>query len=563
MNKYIIPFTATVSLLGFMLPAQYAYALESTNSVQGEVNSQVWLDNRYCPTPQGEATYYLNDFNAVDGGFAVTLNYADTHTLRLETNVRRLTFCAPEYFGPYRSYFKTGELLEEGEFDEDGLRQGWVRVYDREGKLVRDIPYVDNQVHGTYTTYADGIVRRVEEVVAGERHGINRLYQANGELVRELNFVEGQRHGELKEWDSEGNLSRTATYHEGNLHGVDKRFFADGEIGFIGKYDHGTPVGSQRSYHKPGQLSNEQVFNDSGTRISEHRYNDAGEITYAREPVDTPHGSGVETRHYQPAGILDGVTTASDDGNWQLRKSYTAEGDVIERSERYQGRNTGSFVRRGWGRDLQYGTFKDGNLHGEYYTTNDDGEVMSKGEYDRGTKVGRWVERTDYQKVVEHYNDRGELDGMREEFNAEGDLVVREQYADGVLHGDYLRYSDEQLVAKGEFVAGKREGDWVISLFYAGGLIQHGHYVNDKQVGRWTLYDEYGHRRAINQYNDEGQLHGRQLEFAGNGSLRMLKEYRAGREHGIRVYYHHGSAHGRSRYEDGYYVEDIDDNIDW
>ena len=566
-NTAIYPFAVALSLGAFYLSSAPVVAGEEAahaqQATERSLTATMWLDNRYCVTTQQDATYYLADYSDTEGGFAVTLHYADTNSRRLEANIRNLSFCDVKYFGEYRSYFRTGELLEQGEFDEDGLRQGWVEVFDRDGEYVRRIPYVNDMVHGTYTTYHEGNVLRVEEVAEGERHGSNKLYFANDNLRRDVNYQNGQRHGQLREWDPDGNLIHVADYYEGQLHGKRERFFESGELRSTAEYEHGTTMGEHLDYSAPGKLSSKRIFDQDGQRIAERRYDGNGDLNYAQEPTDTPHGPGRETRHYQPAGKLSSVNIVDDEQNWQLRKSFDENGEVTERTERLHGRRIGDFVRRGWGRDLQYGTYKDDNLHGRYYTTNDDGEVMTEGEYDRGVKIGRWVERTDYHTIIEHYNDDGELDGMREEYDANGKLLERAHYADGTLHGHFLKYSGEQVVADGEFVDGKREGDWIISLYYSGGATQHGRYDNDKQVGLWKIYDHHGHRTGIQQFNGDGERHGRQLEFESNGALRMLQEYQDGVEHGIRVYYHYGEAYGKARYEDGYHVEDLDDEDVW
>lgn len=553
-------------LSGLLLMPFSASAVTDTPE-QTQVHHPIWLNETYCPVEQSEAVYYLDQFEPTDGGFTVYLNYQATQTKRFQGNVRQLNLCTPEYFGAYQVFYRDGTLLEEGYYNDQGQREGWVHVFDREGRPLRDIPYQDNEVHGLYSTYSEGELVREEEVAHGRRHGANRMYFPSGQLRRDSTFKEGSRHGTLEEWDEDGNLIHQLTYREGRRHGVEKRFFSGsdqaGELRYYGEYNDGQSVGEHRDYYAPGQLRVYRQYNDDSQQTHERRYKEDGTLTYQMEPTDTPHGAGTETREYDPQGDLTRVTLQSFDEDWRLRQRYNEAGDLIERLERLNGLAVNEFVRSGWGGNLQHGQYVEGKMHGDYIAYDNDGEIVNEGTYDMGNQVGRWVERNSSQTIITHYDDEGELHGKRETQRHDGTVILREHYQHGELHGEYTRYEGERKIIHGEYVEGQRQGQWVISPSPRNNYIQQGEFKDGIQVGRWETLNQHGHPLYINQFNERGRQHGRQLTFNANGAIEMLHEFVDGMEHGIRVFYYQGKPSHAERYDDGYFVEDLGNVEDW
>lgn len=560
LQKFYLPLALlTISLFSVS-------ALATSNGEQDDGSTR-WLNAQYCEVDESDAEYYLAAYQAIEGGYGVIVHYADTQTPRLHAQARSLDLCSPEFFGAYRSFRRDQQVLEQGEFDEQSRRQGWVTVYDTDGQLQRRIPYQDNQVEGIYSTYADGVLVREQSVQAGRRHGVSRDFFANGDTQRKIEFYQGSRHGEVKHWNEDGDVLLHSHYQHGKRHGTETRYFSEpqyrGEISFSARYEDGVPVGHERDYHAPGQLRQERIYGDNGEVTQETRFNQDGAITYQMQPVDTPHGAGKEIKEFNADGKLTRHTLESNEVNWNLRQRYNDEGELIERLERKNNRAQGAFVRSSWGGEMQYGHYENGELHGEFYSENSSGERLTEGQYEHGKKVGAWTERDTRQTVTSEYNAEGELHGVREVHAPEGNLMTRETYANGELHGEYVRYQGDTIVNQGHYEQGQRQGEWIFSQFNSRERIELGEFKDNRRIGVWRTLNRHGHVVHINQFDDQSRPHGRQIDFQDNGAIQLLTEYKHGMMHGVRMYFMYGEPVHAERFEDGDLVEDLGEPDEW
>jgi len=69
------------------------------------------------------------------------------------------------------------------------------------------------QIKITITRHGDKFMKNIQ----GQKHGIRRGWDENGELWYEYNYYQGQRHGIHYEWYSNGQLQYENNYHYGKL----------------------------------------------------------------------------------------------------------------------------------------------------------------------------------------------------------------------------------------------------------------------------------------------------------------------------------------------------------
>ncbi len=115
-------------------------------------------------------------------------------------------------------FYSDGELNTVVKY-EDGHPVGKSRSFDREGRLQRVVPYKNGNRHGKMITYwpETGKKKRVVPCVEGVVDGVVREYYKDGSKKAELPFRDDSLHGVTKHWDEDGKLERKRYWIEGNM----------------------------------------------------------------------------------------------------------------------------------------------------------------------------------------------------------------------------------------------------------------------------------------------------------------------------------------------------------
>lgn len=97
-------------------------------------------------------------------------------------------------------------LWIRGRWTEEGRRNGRLRYFNRDGVLIEETEWRDDQGEGLHRAYdaATGGLREEVTYHAGLREGHARGYRINGTLAREASFSQGQYHGLLQDFDASG-----------------------------------------------------------------------------------------------------------------------------------------------------------------------------------------------------------------------------------------------------------------------------------------------------------------------------------------------------------------------
>ena len=100
----------------------------------------------------------------------------------------------------------------------DGQPNGPARVYDPQGDLVRECDMKDGKRHGTMTQYwpRGKTPRKVVPYKDGKAQGLAREYYASGTLKAEVTWVNDVMQGEAKGYDERGNLTGTTYWFDGD-----------------------------------------------------------------------------------------------------------------------------------------------------------------------------------------------------------------------------------------------------------------------------------------------------------------------------------------------------------
>jgi len=99
-----------------------------------------------------------------------------------------------------------------------GKPNGMKRIYRKDGKLEREIPYTDGVINGIERTYfKNGKLQHEHPYTNGKLNinGVSREYADNGQLVEEIPYTNGQVNGTVKEFYKSGQLMTIAKYTNG------------------------------------------------------------------------------------------------------------------------------------------------------------------------------------------------------------------------------------------------------------------------------------------------------------------------------------------------------------
>ncbi len=220
----------------------------------------------------------------------------------------------------------------------------------REGKPTREIPYVNGKVHGVQKRFggmgsSDQVVHT--EYREGKRNGIQRTFDAKGQIVSEISFSD----------DRESGLSRT--------------FHANGKV----KRETLVAANDQQSlthdYDEQGRLEGvrcgRQVTGPAGRGTC--RYRDYSGVLETFWP-----GGAVRTRAQFKAGLMDGTFERFDrNGAPQHREEMQA--GYVHGTARALGAE---------GRVLQEAQFNEGVRHGMLKVFHETGKLIEELTFDQG-----------------------------------------------------------------------------------------------------------------------------------------------------------------------------------
>jgi len=507
-----------------------AAKVAETQTAEG--TSIKWLDDGLQPTDdKSQAKYVLAEAKKTDDGYRLVINYLDGSPY-YQTGADSLEFDKAIAIGPYKTYYKSGGIKKEGYRDNKGQQQGKAVEYDKSGQKKAEVTYEDGELNGPYKTFAKkGYLLTEQSMKDGKKNGLRRSYYENGQVMYESEFKDDVQQGIGKSWNADGNLRKKSSYVDGVLNGLSTDYFDDGSVKKTQEYKDRKRVGETKIYHENGELRIYEKRNDDGKVLTSKSYNDEGQLKSSREHVETEHGLVDERKWFDNSGELNRLSRQAVDNSWRMSESYDKEGNVRDRRE-FKGHDLhGLYISR-YGAGLERVHFVEGKRHGEYTITDQDGDVIASGEYDHGKKVGDWVSEDSYGATKERYDDDGKLNGVREVYGPNGKLRLREHYKDDLLNGTYEEYADGEVVTKGEYVDGKREGEWLESIGYSPYQTSRGNYDNGVKVGEWRSYSPEGYLRRIESFDSEGYLDGIVVNFSAQGALYNISEYKKDRLHG-------------------------------
>lgn len=428
----------------------------------------------------GHARLYKRGSLVAEGNYNNEGNKQGEWKYYYTTGVVRLTeqYTNGKVTGEVKKYGTAGQLQYAAKYDanEEMVER---REYTHSG-ILTDVTVVKPKNEKVATSYhANGkeelsLTIRDQKVVDGQY----KDYHANGTVSRDLQISGGKMNGPYKEYYDNGVVKESGTYLKGEKHGEFRTFNEDGKPAYVMNYEDGKLDGPYEEYDEKGNLSITGAYKN-GRKNGISRFIDKGrEYGIVEYKNDAP----VSFRFVEEKGKVAG----EDKGDLKALRIYFANGALRS--------------------DIP---LKDGAFEGEakfYYST---GALREKTTYNGGLAEG-W-------SIVYYKNGR---------------ISSKTYYVKDEKTGEYMGYHENgKLSTTGWMLNGSKEGKWQ-TYDAAGQLVSESHFLNDELNGPYKQYvnnkpdytDLYskGMLIGMKQYDTTGLILNAARFAAGNGQYKLV-----------------------------------------
>ena len=117
-----------------------------------------------------------------------------------------------------REYFANGQVRSEFYMDDESGKNGTLKTYGLDGKLI-SVATIRNGVKDGIETWYDKQGRILMKVPYenGRKNGVQTAYYANGEPMITYTYVRGIKEGPAVVYNKDGSIARKMIFHHGRL----------------------------------------------------------------------------------------------------------------------------------------------------------------------------------------------------------------------------------------------------------------------------------------------------------------------------------------------------------
>lgn len=176
--------------------------------------------------------------------------------------------------GPFKDYYKTGELKVEGQYKNNKRIGSWV-AFHKNGQVSSKFSYTDGKMDlEGISFYESGIVRRK----GAKENGIIVItgYYESGKLFYERT----RKSGYYKEFREDGTLKIEANYLDYELYGKWLQYNAQGQLEWSVSYEKGSRNGTYEYFYPNGKLKLKGIILKDRKQGEEKRFDEKGDLTW-------------------------------------------------------------------------------------------------------------------------------------------------------------------------------------------------------------------------------------------------------------------------------------------
>jgi antitoxin component YwqK of YwqJK toxin-antitoxin module len=443
--------------------------------------------------------------------------------------------------GYWKTYYPNGELKSEGNRKDLLLDSLWI-FYSEEGLKLSETTFANDKKEGISRSYRDGVLYEEGVYSNNVKTGDFKIYYPSGEVHKTIPYENGQKVGLGYEYDREGMIITLMEYKEDFLRKADKinrydsrgkkrgvwmEFHQNGVVAMEGYYSNGKKNGIFKTFDKKGDLlSLEKYRNDELVIDGEESVILDIRNTYFPDGTIKTSGGYVEGKKEGTHRIYD------KEGNIVSAEIYSTDvkmGEgVVDKKGNFQGPwklfyETGQLKAEGM--------YENSQREGDWTFYHKNGEIEHRAKYAEGKPQGVWKWYFDDKTLrrTEYYR-RGKEDGLSEEYNEDGQLISKGEYVGGLKEGEWF-YNVGDHTERGVYLDGERQGEWIYE-YPDGELSYKGEYVVGLATGKHRWYHPNGQLKREGKYTS-GVRVGTWNTYNEEGEKVLEVRYKNGMEHKI------------------------------
>lgn len=160
------------------------------------------------------------------------------------------------FSGEAKEFYPNGSVKMEAYF-KNGIPQGTVRTYDKQGRLIAEEEYKNGVKEGKAKRFNFTHNIPTEEEMfykGGILNGTRKLFNPSGKLLMSEEYKNGKRDGKIELFNSEGIIEVQAFYKGGKKHGKRTFYYETGEPMHEENFNNGLLEGERKTFAKNGSL---------------------------------------------------------------------------------------------------------------------------------------------------------------------------------------------------------------------------------------------------------------------------------------------------------------------
>ena len=358
------------------------------------------------------------------------------------------------------------------------------------------------------------------------------FYHPNGQLSRKgRSDAQGRYQGTHLYYWEDGTRSGEYQYQNGRLHGEQKRFHTNGQLRDHKHYVNGVESGLAQGYFDNGQLQTRVTYGANGMEGLYESFHSNGQ---PEQTVNMVAGKRegerlywakegwLFTKEFYIKGKLHGEVLVYQAADVPREIKHYQHGKQVGNQQRFdqQGRLVEQQVYDKEGREIQNTAYDNaGNV-----STQTDTQYLAKGRLTTQKRFDATGALT-YQYQRDTVKDWSLL----QRFTATGELIGREEQLKGRYEGVYIGDGWNGYIRRINYSKGEMHGAYREDNALDGGFVT-GQYHFGTKVGKWVTKNADMTRNE--QFNQQGQLNGEQIEIAADGTVMHQAFYKNDKLHG-------------------------------